>query len=72
MFFASNARRVSIRLMMDNMTAVNYVNKSGGTNSSQLDDISSLISLWFESGLIREAQRLRDALGISKTDAPFL
>lgn len=50
--FANNARRISIRLAMDNITAVNYVNKSGGTKSDKLNEISSRISQWAEIRLI--------------------
>jgi hypothetical protein len=41
--FAREATKISIHLMMDNMTAVNYVNKAGGTKSASLDDISQRI-----------------------------
>ena len=34
--------------MMDNVTAVNYVNKAGGTKSASLNDISQRIISWCE------------------------
>ena len=46
--FANRASKCSIRLMMDNVTAVNYVNKAGGTKSASLNDISQRIISWCE------------------------
>ncbi len=34
--------------MMDNLTAVNYVNKTGGTKSASLNDISQRITSFCE------------------------
>ncbi len=41
--FTSLASRISVRLMMDNNTAVHYVKKSGGSRSEGLCRISSEI-----------------------------
>jgi hypothetical protein len=38
--FASKSSKILIRLKMDNVTVVNYVNKAGGTKSASLNDIS--------------------------------
>jgi hypothetical protein len=46
--FTSLAYRVSVRLMLDNSTAVHYVNKSGGSRSEELCRISSEIVAWCE------------------------
>lgn len=37
MSFANNARSISIYLVMGNVTAVNYVNKPGGSKSDKLN-----------------------------------
>jgi hypothetical protein len=41
--FAREATKNSNHLIMDTMTAVNYVNKAGGTKSASLNDISQQI-----------------------------
>jgi ribonuclease HI len=46
--FASEATKISVRIMMDNVTAVNYVNKAGGTKSASLNDISQRIIAFCE------------------------
>ncbi|KAI9565167.1 hypothetical protein GHT06_008943 [Daphnia sinensis] len=45
--FTSLATRVSVRLMLDNVTAVHYVNKLGGAKSEELCRISSEIVACF-------------------------
>ncbi len=47
--FTGNLRKVSVRLMMDNFTAVHYENKSGGTESAELNAIMLAIVSWCES-----------------------
>jgi hypothetical protein len=47
--FTSQLEGISIRLMMDNSTAVCYVNKAGGTRSKSLNDIAADIMCWCES-----------------------
>jgi hypothetical protein len=47
--FTSQASRVSVRLMLDNITAVHYVNKSGGSRSEALCRISAEIVAWCEA-----------------------
>lgn len=46
--FTSMASQVSVRLMMDNATAVHYVNNSGGSRSQRLCRISQEIVAWCE------------------------
>lgn len=46
--FASKASRISIRVKMDNVTVVNYINKAGGTKSASLNEISQRIIYWRE------------------------
>jgi hypothetical protein len=47
--FTSQLEGISIRLMMDNSTAVCYVNKAGGTRSKSLNNIAADIMCWCES-----------------------
>jgi hypothetical protein len=47
--FTGRASNISIRLMMDNVTAVNYINKAGGTRSASLNEISQKIITWCET-----------------------
>ncbi len=47
--FTGYLRKVSVRLVMDNFTAVHYVNKSGGTKSAELNAIMLAIVSWCES-----------------------
>ena len=46
--FTHMASRVSVRLMMDNATAVHYVNNAGGSRSQRLCQISAEIVAWCE------------------------
>ena len=45
---ASKASRISIRVMIDNVTVVNYINKAGGTKSASVNEISQRIIYWRE------------------------
>ena len=47
--FAPEASGLFIQLQMDNMVAVHYSNKCGGTNSPVLCSIAAIISRWGES-----------------------
>ena len=47
--FTSQASQISVRLMLDNSTAVHYVNKSGGSRSEGLCRISTDIVAWCEA-----------------------
>lgn len=47
--FTSQASRIAVQLMLDNITAVHYVNKSGGSRSEGLCRISAEIVAWCES-----------------------
>ena len=47
--FTSQLEGISIRLMMDNSTAVCYINKAEGTRSKSLNDIAADIMCWCES-----------------------
>lgn len=47
--FANKAAKISIRIMMDNVTAVNYVNKAGGTKSASLNGISQRVISFCEN-----------------------
>lgn len=44
--------RLSVRLMLDNSTAVHYINNSGGTRSGRLNAIAADIVLWCEQHFI--------------------
>jgi hypothetical protein len=46
--FTSQVSNLSVRLMLDNFTAVHYINKSGGTRSPALSAISADIVDWCE------------------------
>ena len=46
--FKKNSVGISIRLMLDNATAVHYINKSGGSRSKSLNNIMSSIVGWCE------------------------
>ncbi|KZS13077.1 Uncharacterized protein APZ42_021816 [Daphnia magna] len=46
--FTSRLRNSTIRLMLDNFTAVHYINKSGGTKSPALSAITAEIVAWCE------------------------
>jgi len=46
--FTNRANQTSVRLMMDNRTAVHYVNNSGGSRSHRLCQISAEIVAWCE------------------------
>ena len=50
--FTGRASQVSVRLMMDNATAVHYVNNSGGSRSQRLCRISQEIVAWCEQRFI--------------------
>lgn len=46
--FTNLASRVSLRLMMNKITSVHYVNKLGGSRSEHLYQISAVIVMWCE------------------------
>ena len=46
--FAGRARCMSVRLYLDNMTSVCYLNKCGGSRSSSLNSLSLNIIKWRE------------------------
>ena len=47
--FVESSRRISVRLFLDNTTAVCYINKSGGTRSPELTAAAKLLSSFCES-----------------------
>ena len=47
--FTKESSNISVQLLLDNTTAVAYVNKCGGTHSRTLSDISAKIINWCES-----------------------
>lgn len=54
--FAPHSKRISIRIFIDNTTAVSYINKCGGTRSRSLSRVAEEISFWCESrGISLEA-----------------
>jgi hypothetical protein len=50
--FTAGASNIAIQLMLDNRTAVAYVNKSGGTRSRNLCSIAARIAEWCEDRLL--------------------
>ena len=63
--FTARASNVTIQLMLDNRTAVAYVNKSGGTRSEKLRIIASEIVHWCEDrGITLSAVYLPGALNV--------
>jgi hypothetical protein len=64
-YFASASRNCSIRINMDNTTAVAHINKSGGTRSPHLLEIALKIAKWSEVRNINlEAKYLPGVLNI--------
>ena len=47
--FASLSRKIAIRIFIDNTTAICYINKGGGTRSSNLTMMANQINKWCES-----------------------
>ncbi|KZS02254.1 Uncharacterized protein APZ42_000775, partial [Daphnia magna] len=47
--FTVHSVGVSVRIMLDNVTAVHYINKAGGSRSKCLTDISAQIVKWCET-----------------------
>ena len=46
--FVGSSRDIAVRLFLDNMTAICYINKSGGTRSRRLSDLANRFSLFCE------------------------
>jgi hypothetical protein len=64
-YFASASRNCSIRINIDNTTAVAHINKSGGTRSPHLLEIALKITKWSEVRNINlEEKYLPGALNI--------
>ena len=64
-YFANSSRNCSIRLNIDNTTAVAHINKSGGTRSPQLLEIALKIAKWSERrNIMLDAKYLPGALNI--------
>ena len=51
--FAPSSVGISIRIFIDNSTAVSYINRSGGTHSRSCSRVAQDIVLWCESRSIR-------------------
>jgi ribonuclease HI len=64
-YFANSSGNCSIRLNIDNTTAVAHINKSGGTRSPQLLEIALKIAKWSERrNIMLDAKYLPGALNI--------
>ena len=63
--FTSSSTGISVCLMLDNITAVHYINKSGGSRSERLCRVSTDIVGWCESrGMSIQAIYLPGALNV--------
>lgn len=63
--FVSRTRGLSVRLFLDNSTAVSYINKCGGTRSLSLTKIATDLSSWCERmGISLEAIHLPGVLNV--------
>ena len=75
--FANHSSSISVSLFMDNMTAVCYLNKGGGTKSKRLSNLASQIIAWCEKRSITlqatflpgRLNSIADAESRSKLDA---
>jgi len=57
--FLSNRRKMSILLRMDNVTAIAFLNRMGGTHSQELSDLAVIIWQWcLEREIIIHAEHL--------------
>jgi hypothetical protein len=64
-YFANSSGNCSIRLNIDNTTAVAHINKSGGTRSPQLLEIALKIAKWSERrNILLDAKYLPGTLNI--------
>ena len=69
--FTNNLSSITLRLYMDNITPVAYVNHLGGTKSSNLCKIALEISEWCEArNLLIEAIHLQGSLNVA-ADAEY-
>jgi hypothetical protein len=63
--FTKQARDISVRLFLDNSTAVHYINKSGGTRSRSLTAVAAQLVSWCEERSITvQAIHLPGALNV--------
>lgn len=63
--FTAEAKNISVRIYLDNITAVAYFNHGGGTRSAELTGISAVLTEWCESRAIDiEAVYLQGRLNI--------
>ena len=63
--FTSDARAISVRIYLDNVTAVAYINHGGGTRSAELTRLSAVLTEWCEIRAISiEAVYLQGKLNI--------
>jgi hypothetical protein len=63
--FTAEAKNISVRIYLDNITAVAYINHGGGTKSAELTGISAALTEWCEGRVIGiEAVYLQGRLNI--------
>ena len=63
--FTSDARAISVRIYLDNVTTVAYINHGGGTRSAELTRLSAVLTEWCEIRAISiEAVYLHGKLNI--------